>query len=373
MILRNLILFCLLSLCLIQSQRAGVTLNEVLSIGGEGAGTEDFLAQPIATGENDRYIYVADIRLGCIKMYTHDGKFVKQIGREGRGPGEFGAISGMHVDNEDLVVMDDQLMRFTKFTVEGEINSTHFYSDLGIIVSPRGITKMDNGNYLIIYATGSNRGSDVNFQRSVIHEVSPDFKEVITSFGEKELIFGNYEEYSNLSEAQPGYITQIDDKVIFAPRIYGGKLFVFEKEMDTWNNSVVLENDELNMKPFEILSAGRSRNPEANYRAFLPDGVIKNYYIQSFSHEIATYKRDLLVHFVSADTEGEEKTKMAEVYDLESGELIYFGEPEIQKLQDSSPGLSYRSISLGRNGHVFDMEIEHTPVVRKFAFEFNRQ
>jgi len=374
------LIFFLLSIGMVLPQPSRLTLNEVLSIGGKKADSREFLGHPAYTGENNRYIYIADRGLRNIKVYSHDGKFVKQIGREGKGPGEFMAIYGIYVDNDELIVMDDQLMRFTRFTVEGEVKSTHFYRDLGITVGPRDFTKISNGNYLLVYATGSSRGDDPDFSKNIIHEVSPNFKEVISSFGAKDLVFAGDEQYRNISEADPGYIAGIGSKVIFAPRIYGGKLFVFEKEEGKWRHSTLLENREIKTPLFEMLSEGRSRNPKANYRAFLPEGKIKNYFIPNFSREVGIYENELLVHFVDSalenNKEGREKKRIVEVYDIESGKLLHFGEPVIAGSRDreTSGDLSESSadITFGKMGHVYEIEVQPVPIVRKYELVYQQ-
>lgn len=49
----------------------------------------------IDVGKNG-VIFVADRQVPVIRMYDKDGRFLRDIGREGRGPGEYQYIIGMH-------------------------------------------------------------------------------------------------------------------------------------------------------------------------------------------------------------------------------------------------------------------------------------
>lgn len=375
---RSLTLLFLLPFFLTGSQESGVLLTEEFTVGGAQASEEAFLAQPAAAGETGGQIYVADLQLNAIKTYGGSGNYLRQFGRRGKGPGEFGVLYGMHVDGEEIVTMDDQLMRFIKFGPEGEVKSTHFYSDLGLLVSPRDMTRLDNGNYLMVYGTGANRPGDEEFKQSVMHEVTPDFGEVVASFGLREVIYGEYEGYSDFSNSDPGHVARAGSRVVFAPRLYAGKLFMFEKEGGTWTQSQVFENPGLSGVPFELLSSGSERDPDANFTAFGPDGNRQNYYLSQYSRDVSTYGDTLLVHLVSADWEGEEKRDMVEVYDLNSGERIFFGEPEIAPLEGADEDFSFSErgldsgVVLTGSGHLYRMARGEGASVTRYRLELRR-
>lgn len=52
-------------------------------------------------------VYIADYEQDCIKVFTHDGKFIKRIGRSGEGPGEFRfefpAGHTFYIDSNDIL------------------------------------------------------------------------------------------------------------------------------------------------------------------------------------------------------------------------------------------------------------------------------
>lgn len=375
---KTLLSLLLLCVSLAVSQEKGVLLTEEFTVGGEQASEEAFLAQPAAVGESDEYIFVADLQRSAVKVYDQSGGYLRQFGGRGKGPGEFGVLYDILVSGNEIVTMDDQLMRFIKFTPDGEATSTHFYSNLGLLVSPRDMIRLDNGNYLMVYGTGANRPSDEAFKRSVLHEVTPDFSEVVASFGEREVIYGEHEGYSDFSGSDPGHIAQVGNRIIFSPRVYAGKVYVFERGEGTWSPTMILENRELSGVPFELLSSGSERDPDANFTAFGRDGSRRNYYLSHYSRDVGGYRDSLLVHLVSADWEGEEKQDMVEIYDLNRGERIYFGEPVVQSSANPDDDISFSGggpnsgIVLTDSGHLYRMVLGEVSSVTRYRLEFRR-
>ncbi|MCL5031299.1 MAG: 6-bladed beta-propeller [Bacteroidetes bacterium] len=59
-------------------------------------------------------IYINDEINTCIHLYSSNGKFIRKIGRKGKGPGEFQYIWGIKITKGDsLVVYDGSLYRIT--------------------------------------------------------------------------------------------------------------------------------------------------------------------------------------------------------------------------------------------------------------------
>jgi len=65
-------------------------------------------------------VYICDYRANDIKKFDASGKFVKIIGRKGRGPGEFNGPFHMTFAKDRLVVWDSRNSRLCTLTPDGE-------------------------------------------------------------------------------------------------------------------------------------------------------------------------------------------------------------------------------------------------------------
>lgn len=82
-------------------------LVEDLRIGRvDGAGPEVFGQVAAVEIDPDGRIYVAEGRPHQIRVFDADGRHVRTIGSEGRGPGQFSLISGLAWHSGFLWVMD---------------------------------------------------------------------------------------------------------------------------------------------------------------------------------------------------------------------------------------------------------------------------
>jgi outer membrane protein assembly factor BamB len=98
--------------------------------GGPGAGTSQFDFVPAGANANvqgrigvglDGKVYVSDSDNHRVQVFTADGKFIRQFGSLGSGFGQFTIPSDVSADAEgNVYVLDDGLMRLTKFSPAGE-------------------------------------------------------------------------------------------------------------------------------------------------------------------------------------------------------------------------------------------------------------
>jgi len=95
-----------------------VTFEEELSIGGEEC---EMLSRPMLyTVDNGGRIYISDYQDQAIKVFDPDGKYIRSIGRQGEGPGEFSNIGSPTIlPDGNLFVMDSMAMRLNLFEPEG--------------------------------------------------------------------------------------------------------------------------------------------------------------------------------------------------------------------------------------------------------------
>lgn len=103
------------------------TPSVVLGIEPEGILFESVSA---AVRLSDGSIVVADGGLSSAQllMFASDGRYLRSLGRSGRGPGEFVRVTSLHVGPRDsLLAFDTSLQRLTVFTPDGRLARTAQY------------------------------------------------------------------------------------------------------------------------------------------------------------------------------------------------------------------------------------------------------
>lgn len=349
----------------VQSQ--DISIEYIDSMGDSEAGDAPLLAYPQHVDENSRYVYIADRQARTIMVYTHEGEFVRQIGRSGEGPSEFSEITLLYADDEELLVVDGELLRFTRFTPEGENISTHFFHEMQFVGRPNDIVKLENGNYVMVLTNGFYNSPAERFDRFILHELNADLSSVVTSFGERERLFGDHEEYMDISNGEPGYLTVAGDRLLFAPRIYDGKIYVFERGDRGWLAGEVIENGQIASPPFRLLAKGH-RHDDANYTSF--GSEIRSYRVRNFSNGIHSYGERYAANFVSVEQENDFQFKM-EFFDVETGELLSYEEVKEYTQPKDTVNFSLYNIHLSGSGHLYEIRLRPEVVVREHRFIVN--
>ena len=96
-----------------------IVLQEDLSIGTNDKNTDYYfeVISDIKADENGN-IYVVDSRANSVKVFDREGKYLKDIGRQGQGPGEFMAPMGMVILEDKITVYS--MGRLSFFTLGGD-------------------------------------------------------------------------------------------------------------------------------------------------------------------------------------------------------------------------------------------------------------
>lgn len=80
---------------------------------------EACLGRPIALALDGGSLYVCDAQDSAVKVFSKDGKFLRAVGRKGRGPGELSFPSGVSVLGGRIFVADKSNARIQVFDGEG--------------------------------------------------------------------------------------------------------------------------------------------------------------------------------------------------------------------------------------------------------------
>lgn len=146
---------CLLFSGSINAQNLSVNLTEELVIGDdENASSEYLFFSPTQICiDSKNKIYVAGYNRGEIRVFNQQGKYIKSIGKRGKGPGEILEVLSMTIDkNDNLIVVDRSNDRFTVFTDFGS-NFKVYPMTIDHVIDAFSIAPLSSEEYLIYYQT----------------------------------------------------------------------------------------------------------------------------------------------------------------------------------------------------------------------------
>ena len=124
-------------------------------------------------------IYVVDSGAKNVKKFDAQGKFLKTIGREGQGPGEFGGLYYATFAKDRLIVWDSGNRRLCAFTPDGDfIKSTNISYEEGFVRKLRGFPTGE----IVVEKEKTYRNEPDKPQTCTIDLYSPDLKFVRTIY-----------------------------------------------------------------------------------------------------------------------------------------------------------------------------------------------
>lgn len=101
---------------------------------------------------DDGNMFVADSWLSKVIVFDSTGAFVRQIGQQGRGPGDFESVRALRIQGENLYTLDTNLQRVTSFeATSGKVNETYLLPRMDNLRGRSGIF-LDSDHLLINYS-----------------------------------------------------------------------------------------------------------------------------------------------------------------------------------------------------------------------------
>lgn len=85
--------------------------------------------------DNSSNLFVYDAAKGSVIKLNPGGEIEREIGREGRGPGEFQWVNHIHLTENYLYIVDTAQFLIHRFMHDGEYDSVFNYGELGYIPS----------------------------------------------------------------------------------------------------------------------------------------------------------------------------------------------------------------------------------------------
>ena len=143
-----------------------------------GETDEIIIGQIGSTAVDDQgRVFMIDISQQIIHVFDSDGVWLRKIGGEGEGPGEFRRAAGLQVANGLLHVMDSGQNRITRFNLETlELHSSVSYSENSAPVEflfPYTYFARPDGSYLIFFTgpfMGDRDPEEMVWEGVVLHE-----------------------------------------------------------------------------------------------------------------------------------------------------------------------------------------------------------
>jgi hypothetical protein len=96
-------------------------------------------------------IFILDIRQNKLVVFSKDGKFLRSIGRIGRGPGEYIRLTGFEIDHRtnELLLLDKSEGKALIYSMDGTFKKHVSFENLSL-----NIARLGNGNFVLAYGVG---------------------------------------------------------------------------------------------------------------------------------------------------------------------------------------------------------------------------
>lgn len=199
-----------------------------------------------------------------VLMFDINGKFIRRIGKQGNGPGEYNSISDVCLRRSDSTIFISSILnkRILQYTMEGELIAT-FQSEYEIPADNIAVTGENIFLSFSDYVTGSKRSkapamasfdTDMNLQKEFLSTLPVKEKSNIMLMLPNEVLYSkddivfikqvrNDTLYKVINDKMEPYIIFIPGELkmpleeftyeSFAKKLYGGKYIYFQQVLET--------------------------------------------------------------------------------------------------------------------------------------------
>jgi|GEM_PF-2230190 len=323
------------------------SLEKVVELKSDEDVEDSWILRPteLAVDDQDR-VYVLDQKRKFIQQFDPEGNFIRAIGTEGRGPGEFDDLYAIFADSI-ILGYDRSAKTMSKFSIDGDFQTS--YTIQGIYGDTKIYRVRDQ--YLLFHMNFSNnlddfhglRVYDQNFEmvgEPQLHasEIYPDFNE--------EISYQVSSTYVNIHFVDEG-------RFLVAPTTYSGQIFeyTYNSRNNIWEQARTINGVEIE-EAYERLP-----NRENADMLFFSAGSSEAmaFKIHGQSQFISQLSDGRFVHFVRRDV-GKTRQYGVELY---TENLDYLGYSVLKTdpdyMDDEYVGLPYprakdtRDLFYGRN------------------------
>jgi hypothetical protein len=218
-------------------------------------------------------VYIADFSQNVIHAYEPDGSYLRQIGRDGDGPGEFRRINAIRPGDHHLHVLDTGSMRISRFSLDSHefVDNLsvpfEFQSEGGFVSFPGNFHPVGDSHYVIHFGTGYSAAmddSDVDpkDRGRLLNRSTEEFEEgFVYEFPISEAIV--HREGTSMSVMSPDYKRRSITVVNNSRLLQGWSedlLFKFYDTDGAYQSAVWQPNENISMNRNEILQEYSDRD-----------------------------------------------------------------------------------------------------------------
>lgn len=95
------------------------TLEETLRLGSLDGEWDAFVSPGLPREGPGGVIVLLDRGLPAVRLFDRDGRYIRDLGRQGEGPGEYVSPASIGVYDDRVWIADQRLRRFTEFEIDG--------------------------------------------------------------------------------------------------------------------------------------------------------------------------------------------------------------------------------------------------------------
>lgn len=306
-----------------------VSFDEEFMIGKDGKVLEAFLGRPreVRTDE-DGNIYISDRQTSTVKVFDRDGKYLREIGKQGKGPGEFLNIPTIEITwQNELLTFEGDNRHVNLFSIDGERLSTHVPDKN--MVWPSYVRQIKEDRYLVLRKLWGwmelTSDEERNRHTSFLHLIDSEFERQSPSFGHFDLVMNSDDEFTRLFASEiPGHFWPSEEGGIwFVPGIYEGRLFRFLEGPEGWRLDRTITGHLITSEVITVAKTNAVGHPSfegaIGMTIFTPKRKSVAGRINSYSLGIFELQDGRLLHFNSQLLD-EERMTMVELFN-QNGEL----------------------------------------------------
>ena len=343
--------------------------KEILSIGDNEVAEKEYLFNDpsfICVDKAHR-IFISESSEMAVRVFDSTGNYIKNIGRHGRGPGEFLNFTLMYINNNDeLLIFDNFSARISIFKTSGKFEKQIIY-DFNKLLWPRTINQFKDGNYLLGYKLPNIDGDFYEFDSSLQKIIAKSYSNIFSRYDAK------IDEIMTM--AFKNSVAILDDNTfICAKHFYDGKLSIVVKRKNFWVLKKKVNGFVFNNVGYERISGNeKDRNSKGKPRFELithynGEKILAKVF--NVSKALFVLKDKRIIHFTTV-TKKREKYFGFELFNQNLNLINYYEIYKKDVLLEQATTYPLEVLWKDENDNFYIVDYSKFPTVKKIKIFFN--